>query len=660
MIEITDKKVTQLLRGDFEDISEVRVENGELKISGELEDSFKLTLSDSHPGIQGISIKATVEEDRDSVVSLSRIPLKEFFVSKLHYCSTERAKFQIGIANINTLDSVILYDINIPLVLNTEYTSIEKFHLENVEVDYIRMDNFNVHAFTLERVTGSGTERRIELLGIENILDNRARSTEIRLKEIKDITAIVLKAEGTSKQSTVPVLGSLTIEEVDAKSVIISGVHIRKFYLESNDLVIDKLILSNVEVDELYISKNGIRTLVIENGRIGRFNVKSKTIEKIYLKDVTGVNLRENQLESSSIILDLTSAYIELKVRNGQIKITELEMGSKLEINSLQCAGDLVFQPKKDIDAVILTDLHVYNVHLFGLENTESVPHIGQLKIQGDLYSGNTTKVQVDINIKDIDIGKLVMFNVDVGNNLQLMGSVNNYSSIFEGFRVERVNIGNDFKIVNYNICPKEDCLNREVKVSKIYVGKDILFGTVDNAGNERIGLPHNTPAWIRASMYRLARRNYDSNGNPEKADEYFVLEMRSRREDNRAKSRTSGSMWKKIMGELAYLGEKIFIDIFSEYGTNWKRTFGVWLGIWLIGAILYGIYDLFGLLSSESVHSIVGYMYISLSALVTSDPYVVFSTRFAIWTYAIEMGLGIYIWTQLLALFSRQFMRGA
>ncbi|AEK73454.1 hypothetical protein GQS_07790 [Thermococcus sp. 4557] len=649
MIRINDTMVTKLLAGDCENISGVMVEGGELKVSGEFEESFDIRLSDPHLDIREIFIEANIDEDKDSIVSMSHISLKKFSVTKLHYGSTEK-RFRVNITNISTLNSVSLYNINVPIVFNVENADIGKFSLEQMILDYIKMDNFNVSSIILEHITGVGTERRIELLGVRTVLNKGDRTTKIEFKDLKNISAIVLKGRKTHGRNITPAFETLNIIDVDAKSITVSGFHIKEFHIECNESPIDKLILTDVEVDTLYITKNAVKTLVIENSRIGKLFINSEEIESISLRNIDIALGNSNSRNDKNILLDLKDAYVELKPYQNEMRIGMFSMDSKLEIDSLQCKGDLIFRPRKNFSEVVLTNLRAHNIRLSRPEDAVDTPYIRRLKIQGDLYSGNTTEILGDMEVENLNIGELVIFNVEVGN-LRFVGS--NHNSIFEKFLMKKVNIRDNFEIINYDICPKNNS-NKGFEASKVYAGGDIVLKT-----KNKIGLSDTTPAWIRTSIYGLARRNYDANGNPEKADKYFVLEMRSRRENNRKKSRNSDSIWKKITGELAYWGERIFIDTFSEYGTNWKRTFALWFVMWLLGSIIYAVYDLLGLLSSVPVHSILGYMYISISALVTSDPYVEFSSALATWTYALEMGLGIYIWTQLLALFSRQFMRG-
>lgn len=156
----------------------------------------------------------------------------------------------------------------------------------------------------------------------------------------------------------------------------------------------------------------------------------------------------------------------------------------------------------------------------------------------------------------------------------------------------------------------------------------------------------------------------YEAKGNDEVSDKYFLAEMRAKRQSRVEAARKEGTLEYLVARTVSGL-EWFFVDLFSRYGTEWKQTFKMWGIILAVWAVFYGGLDAIGLLSINPTGGSVfdrvfNYSYISLSALVTSDPYVQFSSRVAIWVYAIEMGLGIYIWTQLLALFSRQFMRGA
>ncbi|ASA78336.1 hypothetical protein [Thermococcus sp. 5-4] len=664
MLKINDKIINKWLSGETRVPSYITLNEEEFTIREDLDDSFEVILSNPGISIKRVGI-AGVIIDNASSIKVSSTSVQEVSLVKILPASEDDIHLEIELEHVKLHRGLTLQDIEVNTILSVRRAKLGDTRLENVKLESIYINELEAESFILEGVAGpENIAKDTSRIEFQNLSGNIER---IRFKNVRNFSRIVLS--GGYKSNNKPTVKDLEIQNVSVEGISIMGVYIKKFEVNNSSKVgIGELNLSNVEIDELKITGGSMTALHIENSKIDKLLIDVDDIEMISFVNV--IVAHTNKVNTKNVTVTLTARQNEMKLGmlglgvdiktsnfNNERTKKEGPLMCDLRVNSLQGNGDLIIQPKTDFDNVILENLQVRNIKIYCPKNT--INHIEQFKLSGDIYSGNITEVFADLKIENIDFGRFVLSNVEVGNKLQIHSSARNV--IRDKFSMKKVTVGDDLELLNYDICPGKDAppegnMRGDVfEMLKVYIGGDVILEVDGN-----FGLSSRTPAWIRKIIYGVARRNYDANGNPEKADKYFVLEMRSRREDNRWKSRNSKSIRKKITGELGYWGEIILIDIFSEYGTNWKRTFGVWLGIWLMGAILYGIYDLFGLLSSESVHSIVGYMYISLSALVTSDPSVRFSTGFAIWTYAIEMGIGIYIWTQLLALFSRQFMRGA
>jgi len=663
MLKINDKIINKWLLGETRVPSYITLNEEELTIGEDLDDSFEVILSNPRISIKRVEIGGVIIDNASSI-KVSSTSVQEVSLVKILPASEDDIHLEIELEHVKLHRGLTLQDIEVDTILSVRRAKLKDTRLENVKLESVHVNELEAESFILEGVEGpENIAKDTSRIEFQNLSGNIEK---IRFKNVRNFSRIVISGGDKSNKPTVK---DLEIQNVSVDGISIMGVYIKKLEVNNSSKVgIGELNLSSVEIDELKITGGRMTALHIENSKIDKLSIDVDDIEVISFANV--IVAHTNKVNTKNVTVTLTAHQNEMKLGmlglgveiktssfNNEKTKKEGPLMCDLRVDSLQGNGDLIIQPKTDFDNVILENLRVRNIKIHCPKNT--INHIEKFKLTGDIYSGNVTEVFADLKIKNIDFGRFVLSNVKVGNKLQIHSSARN--TIRDKFSMKKVTVGDDLELLNYDICPGKDeppegnTRGDVFEMSKVHIGGDV---TLEVDGN--FGLSSRTPAWIRKIIYGVARHNYDAKGNPEKADKYFVLEMRSRREDNRWSSRNSKSIRKKITGELGYWGEIIFIDIFSEYGTNWKRTFGVWLGIWLIGAILYGIYDLFGMLSSESVHSVVGYMYISLSALVTSDPYVGFSTRLAIWTYALEMGLGIYIWTQLLALFSRQFMRGA
>ena len=154
--------------------------------------------------------------------------------------------------------------------------------------------------------------------------------------------------------------------------------------------------------------------------------------------------------------------------------------------------------------------------------------------------------------------------------------------------------------------------------------------------------------------FYRLARISWEKNGDFDRADEYYYLEMVARRK-NRRLGRSRGFHSLLVKGETLF--EWLFADLTCKYGTDWKRPILIWLAaVNVFFPVLF--------LATESVRGLSG----SLGLLDYEYFSVVTATTLGYGDYhpigigrviaSVEALFGMFMWAVFLTVFARKYMR--
>ncbi|WP_297092760.1 potassium channel family protein [Thermococcus sp.] len=154
--------------------------------------------------------------------------------------------------------------------------------------------------------------------------------------------------------------------------------------------------------------------------------------------------------------------------------------------------------------------------------------------------------------------------------------------------------------------------------------------------------------------LYRLARISWERNGDFERADRYYYLEMVEKRQ-SRLAGRRRGI--KKLFLKMEALFEWLFADLTCKYGTDWKRPILIWL------AAVNVFFPLLFFLT-KSVEGLSG----SMSFLDYEYFSVVTATTLGYGDYhpigvgrviaSIEALFGMFMWAVFLTVFARRYMR--
>jgi hypothetical protein len=154
--------------------------------------------------------------------------------------------------------------------------------------------------------------------------------------------------------------------------------------------------------------------------------------------------------------------------------------------------------------------------------------------------------------------------------------------------------------------------------------------------------------------FYRLARTSWEKNGDLDRADDYYYLEMVAKRE-SRLTARGKGI--KKFLLKSEALFEWLFADLTCKYGTDWKRPILIWL------AAVNAFFPLLFFMTKSveglsGAMSVLDYEYFSIVTATTLGygDYHPIGVGRAI--ASLEALFGMFMWAVFLTVFARKYMR--
>ena len=154
--------------------------------------------------------------------------------------------------------------------------------------------------------------------------------------------------------------------------------------------------------------------------------------------------------------------------------------------------------------------------------------------------------------------------------------------------------------------------------------------------------------------LYRLARISWEQNGDFEKADQYYYLEMVEKRHFRLA-GRRKGI--KKLFLKMEALFEWLFADLTCKYGTDWKRPIIIWLSaVNVFFPILFLLTkSVEGLSGSMSFMDYEYFSVVTATTLGYGDYHPIGVGRVIA---SIEALFGMFMWAVFLTVFARKYMR--
>ncbi|ASJ11940.1 potassium channel family protein [Thermococcus thioreducens] len=154
--------------------------------------------------------------------------------------------------------------------------------------------------------------------------------------------------------------------------------------------------------------------------------------------------------------------------------------------------------------------------------------------------------------------------------------------------------------------------------------------------------------------LYRLARISWERNGDFERADRYYYLEMVEKRQ-SRLAGRRRGI--KRLFLKMEALFEWLFADLTCKYGTDWKRPILIWLGaVNVFFPLLFFLTkSVEGLSGSMSFLDYEYFSVVTATTLGYGDYHPIGVGRVIA---SVEALFGMFMWAVFLTVFARRYMR--
>ncbi|WP_048149837.1 potassium channel family protein [Palaeococcus ferrophilus] len=169
----------------------------------------------------------------------------------------------------------------------------------------------------------------------------------------------------------------------------------------------------------------------------------------------------------------------------------------------------------------------------------------------------------------------------------------------------------------------------------------------------------------LAETFYRLARTSWEKNGDKERADEYYYLEMLARRRSKYGKlgARVEFPVprfriplprrVRRFVHGLEVLFEWLFADLTCKYGTDWRRPILLWL---LMVNVVFP--TLFYAVKGVGAKSFWDYQYFSIVTATTLGYGDLHPIGLGKAIASAEALFGMFMWAVFLTVFARKYMR--
>lgn len=433
-------------------------------------------------------------------------------------------------------------------------------------------------------------------------------------------------------------------ERLKAGQTYFEGVYL--YDVNIKDFTSEKvLVFRNSTIRTLILDGSSVKGFIVVNSTIERaiiFNVK---LETLLLKGsgVFGLNILRVDFSSHVSVRDSDVKYLMInstRYTGGKTEGEEEAYGEKKEIVGAIEIARIRNVRKIGINMRYPLLRKILEEH--GISISES--HARMVGVRALILKDVSFDVsprfkrQVRLTIRGFS-GHITMENLEVFGHVEIRKS-RVISPEFVHVRIESNFIVRESSIVvnptwNVTVLPT---LPLELNVEGFVIVEDCHF---------------NSP-YAEEIFYRLARTSWERSGDFEKADEYYYLEMLTKRKI-KAMGRRNG--WKKALQKLEVLFEWLFADLTCKYGTDWKRPILIWL------AAVNVFFPVFFYLT-ESVKGLSGalsfldYEYFSVVTATTlgyGDYHPVGVGRIIA---SAEALFGMFMWAVFLTVFARKYMR--
>ncbi|ASJ08694.1 potassium transporter Kef [Thermococcus siculi] len=412
--------------------------------------------------------------------------------------------------------------------------------------------------------------------------------------------------------------------------------------------------ISELQTEKPLVFKNStIRTMLFDfvnvpgitfyNSQVGRIVLFGSEIGTLLVQGsrVFGLNLLRVAFSNSVYVRDSSVRYVMINSteyvgtgEKGEEEYGEKKALGRIELNGLKDVRRIGINVRYPLMRRILEEHGIKPVA--SSERSVKVTALVLRDIEFDQSA--RFKRQVRLSVRRLH-GGLVLENLNVFGHAEVLASwLRNpefvHTRVMGNLIFRRVSFHGDFAW-NSTVLP-----NIPVELS--------VEGFVD-VENCRFSSPR-----AAEIFYRLARISWERNGDFERADEYYYLEMVSKR-NSRLGGRRKGL--KRFFLKLEALFEWLFADLTCKYGTDWKRPILIWLAaVNVFFPLLYLLTEsVEGLSSSMGVLDYEYFSIVTATTLGYGDYHPVGVGRAIA---SVEALFGMFMWAVFLTVFARKYMR--
>ncbi|AFL94702.1 hypothetical protein CL1_0494 [Thermococcus cleftensis] len=406
------------------------------------------------------------------------------------------------------------------------------------------------------------------------------------------------------------------------KPIVFKNSHVRAILFDS--VRVPGITFYNSAVGRIVVFGSEVGTFTVHGSRVFGLNLlRVRFSNSVYVRNSRVSYVMINSTEHTGGTEEAERDYGERRIATGRIELSGLEGVRRIGINV-----------RYPLMRKILEEHGIKPS-----ESRERAVRASALTIRNVEFDQSARfKRQVRLSIRRFH-GNLVLEDLDIFGHAEILASwLKNpefvHTRVMGNLIFRRVSFNGDFTW-NSTVLPN---IPVELNVEGFIDVEDCRFNSHHAA----------------EVLYRLARISWERNGDLERADRYYYLEMVSRRHSRLAGRRRG---LKKLLVKMETAFEWLFADLTCKYGTDWKRPILIWLAaVNIFFPILF-----FLTRSVEGVSggmSFIDYEYFSVVTATTlgyGDYHPVGVGRVIA---SVEALFGMFMWAVFLTVFARKYMR--
>lgn len=349
---------------------------------------------------------------------------------------------------------------------------------------------------------------------------------------------------------------------------------------------------------------------------------------------------------------------------DGKIIFRNSNFGYTTWINHSQINKDIIYDKMNIGSQLHIFDSKVDRNILFIDSFINNIAHITCCEIKNDIsFDGGGFGDSVKLALLKIE-GNISFDNSDFKDELDLGNNIIKKSlSIIECTIAKSLDLSGSQTYGDARF--SGSLIKNDMELSGLKVYGDVFFNYLKLYGNFLIDENAFHKSAAQEEGYRKAKILHEELGDREKADFYFVKEMRACREKKLHDSYKYCNPFHQIKLYLNHpfiLLERIFIDGIFKFGTNWKNVIVSWFILLIISAILFWHFILVesvGPVGHSNSSGFVENLYFSIQTITTLS-YGDFQPKpgFAWFVSGIVAIFGTFIWAAFITIFARKYMR--